>query len=96
MKPKKLNLDKIWKLYLLLKPSIDNRKQESMLLDEVDKIIELASPKVLLECIHLMYDNKVEFSDMQEFTVLFLRAIDENNFFDFVEFIRGLDGTPRK
>jgi hypothetical protein len=95
IKPKKLNLDKMWRLYLLLKPVIDDRNQEEILLDEIDKIIELSTPQALLESIHIMYDNDIEFCNMIEFSVLFMIALRENGFFDFVNVIRGLNGFYR-
>jgi len=81
----------MWKLYLLLKPAIDNRESKAFLLDEIETIIDLLSVEALLECIHIMYDNKVIFEDMETFTVLFTTSVHKNGAFEFFDFIRGLN-----
>ena len=94
-KPNRLNLEQMWNLYLLLKPAFDGREQEPLLIDEVDKLINLSTPKDLLECIHIMYDNNIEFNSVLEFSILFLQSIHENDLFSFVEFIRGINAPKQ-
>ena len=85
----------MWRLYSLLKPAIENRDTEKYLLDEVDKIINLSNSQVLLECINILYDNSIEFDSVEQFSVLFLDGLVQSGFFDFVDFIRGLDGVSK-
>ena len=95
MKSKKLNLEEVWKIYLLLRPAIEGRNPEVLVVDEIDKIIELSTPEVLLECIHVMYDNKVKFNNGLEFELLFANGIIQSKFLEFCEFIRGLNGSSK-
>lgn len=95
MKPKKLNLQEITKVYFLLKPAIDNREREASFMEEVQKIVELSNPRHLLEVMMVMGDNLSEVTEPLEFTIRFADSLRENGFFDFVEFIRGLDATKR-
>ena len=92
---KKLNLDQIWKVYNLLKPAVENREPEKVILDEIFKIIELSSPENLLECMRIMYDNRVRFESPMEFNILFMDGLNRNKFFDFCDFIRGLNDLTK-
>lgn len=94
MKPKKLNLQEITRIYLLLKSALGD-KEEDDLWDEISKIIRLASPEALLECIYVLYDNKPEIHSVLEFNNWFAKGLLENEFFAFVNFIRGLDGSSK-
>ena len=79
----------MWKLYLLLKEVFDSGTEE------IFDIIEKASPEALLECIYILYDNSIEFTNAFEFNSLLIKGITQNDFFGFVGFIRGLDGSSR-
>lgn len=84
-------MEEIWKLYLLLKPAIDDRELESTGLDEILTIIDLASPQALLASLYIMYDNKIRFETPSEFNALFLSGIAKCDFLGFCSVIRGLN-----
>ena len=93
MKSNKLNLKDMWRLYLLLKPAIAERDRKDTIEDEVLEIIKLSDPKALLECIHILYDNEVNIQHVNEFVDLVSTGLEKNNFFLFVETLRGIDGN---
>lgn len=96
MKIRKLNLKDITKIYLLLQPSLENRDREEILFDELEKLIELSPPKTLLDCLHIIYGNKVEFDSPREFISLLVNGLLEVEFYEFVEFIKVLkNGSTR-
>jgi len=87
MKSNKLNLKDMWRLYLLLKPAIDKRDRKDTIEDEVLEIIKLSDPKALLECVHILYDNKVDTKNAGEFISLMQEGVIRNRFFEFVDVI---------
>jgi hypothetical protein len=93
MKSNKLNLKDMWRLYLLLKPALENRKREDSFLDEVDVILSLSPDGTLVEGIDILYDNidKDELSGIQTLS-LFILGLKRNKFFEFVDFIGQFDG----
>lgn len=95
MQPKKLNLQEITRIYLLLKPAIDGREREAYFLDEITKVIDLSAPEALLECVRILYDNKPEINNVVDFNEYFATGLLENDFYLFVEFIRGFDGSAK-
>lgn len=95
MKSNKLNLEDVWKLYLLLEPSLKDRERKELVEDEIVEVIKLSESKALLECIHILYDNKVEINNVDEFVSAIYIGLETNKFFEFVDFIRGFDGSNR-
>ena len=86
----------MWKLYLLLKPAIDNRELEKNIADEIFKIIDIASPQSLLDSLHIMYDNRIRFNTPMEFNILFTNGLVNNEFFYFCKFIGELNGFSKQ
>ena len=89
MKPNKLNIHEMWKLYLLLEPSLPE-KFENEIEDEIVSIVIASTPETLLECVHILYDNKMEVDSAEEFLLCISKGLMQNMFFVFVEFARGL------
>ena len=89
IKPKKLNLDEMWKLYIILKPALDNRKSEDVLLDEIDKLLELSPSGTRVACLNVMYDN-IKVTSGAEALALFIQGITKNEFYSFVEYVKAL------
>ena len=87
MKSNKLNLKDMWRLYLLLKPALENRKREDSFLDEVDVILSLSPDGTLVEGIDILYDNKVDTKNAGEFISLMQEGVIRNRFFEFVDVI---------
>lgn len=89
MKPKKLTLREIHSLYLLLKSSLP-AKEESYLLDEIEKMIEgMESGEVLIEAVGILYPKK-KTNNPLELLLLFTQGLKQNEFFAYVEFIHGI------
>lgn len=86
MKPKKLSLQEIYKIYLLLEP-----KRSTL-----DEIIEDASPEALLECVGILYDNKARFDSPIGFLDLLISGLMKNDFYDFLVFIEDLKNGSAK
>lgn len=83
MKPKKLNLSEMWKVYQLLYPAVSTIEMDDSVIDNVLDIIELSTPEALLEVMGIMYDNKARFNNPMEFNELFIKGLSENEFFVF-------------
>ena len=89
MKPKRLNFEEMWKLYKLLAPAIEDREPEKTLLDEVDKLLELSPLGTMVDCLHILYDNK-PITDGDEALLMFMNGLVENDFYAFIDFIKAL------
>lgn len=97
MKPKKLNLQEITKIYYLLKPSLEGLGDKFTVGEGIQMILDNALPTSLLECINIMYDNNIEFDSYNEFVLLFIEAISKNDFFEFVLIMKELtDGISTR
>lgn len=88
MKPRKLNLQEITKIYLLLKPSLEGLTEEMTVGDGIQEIFNNSNEQTLLECINTLYDNSIDFDSFEEFVALFVAALIENEFFSFVWIIK--------
>lgn len=89
-KKKKLTLREIHKLYLLLKPCLPE-KDEEYLIDEMEAILDKITPDIFTQSLRLL---KKDFSKKNglEILTLFMSGLRENGFFEYVHFIRGLNG----
>ena len=87
---KKLTLREIHSLYLILKDCLP-AKEEDYLLDEIDKVLDAITPDALMKSMQIL---KRDFSNKQgiEILNLFIAGLKENNFFEYVHFIKGLNG----
>ena len=85
----------MWRLYLLLKPAIAERDRKDTIEDEVLEIIKLSDPKALLECVHILYDNKVDTKSAEEFVSIIQKGLIRNRFFRFVDVMRGFNAPDR-
>lgn len=91
MKPKKLNLHEIHKLYLLLRSCLP-QKEELYLLDEVDKMVGMMeSEETLIQAIEIMYPKKkISRNNPIELLFLFTQGLRQNEFFEYAIFINGI------
>lgn len=87
-KKKKLTLEQIHGLYLLLLPYIPE-KEEKFLIDQVDKMLENMPSEVFISAIEIMYEN-VKYESPIKIAVMFIEGLKQNNFFDYVSFIENL------
>ena len=87
---RKLTLREIHKLYLLLKPFLPE-KEEEYLIDEVDAIIDKITPEALTISMKTLKKDFLGKQGIQILT-LFIQGLRENDFFEYVHFIRGLNG----
>lgn len=88
MKPKKLNLTEIHRLYLVLKDSLPD-KEEALLIDQIEEIIQRGEPDLMERCTAIMYP-KVKESDPLSLLLLFIKGLQDNDFFEYAYFINGL------
>jgi len=85
----------MWRLYNLLKPAIEGREPEGLVIEELFAIIEKSSPQSLLASLHLMYDNKIKINSPIEFNQLFTQGLMQNQFLEFCAIVRGLHGNSK-
>lgn len=90
MKPKKLNLQEIHRLYLLLRSCLPH-KEELFLLDEVDKMVGMMeNEETLIQAVELMYPKKKVSNNPIELLLLFTQGLKQNEFFEYATFINGI------
>lgn len=91
MKPKKLNIQEIHKLYLLLRSCLP-QKEEMYLIDEIEKIVGMMeSGETLIQAVEIMYPkNKINKENPLEILLLFIRGLKQNEFFEYAIFINGI------
>lgn len=89
MKPKKLNLTEIHRLYLVLRHALPD-KEEALLIDEIEKILQRAEPNTMMRCLEIMYSKKPNKSDPFNLLLLFIKGLQINDFFEYSNFINGL------
>lgn len=85
--PKKLNLYEMWDLYLLL----GNGFGEKYLIDEVVLLLKSAKRGNIKKSLDLMYKN-FSVKNPLEYSLLLIRGLKKNNFFDFQDFMEKLSG----
>ena len=87
----------MWKLYLLLKPAIDNREREDFLLDEIEYLLDNLPDGTLVECLNILYDNiPSDLMGIQSIS-MFLQGIQKNDFYLFVDTMKELaNGSPKR
>ena len=86
-KKKKLTLREIHEVYLLLEHALPE-KEEAFLIDELDTLLDKAKPGTILRVLKVIYPDQLkEKSDLSLF-VLFVKGLRENNFFEYVNFIK--------
>jgi hypothetical protein len=73
-----------------LKPCLPE-KDEEFLIDEMDAILDKITPEIFTQSLRLL---KKDFSKMGgiEVLTLFISGLKENDFFEYVHFIKGLNG----
>ena len=97
MKPKKLTLREIHKLYLLLRHSLPE-KEESYLIDEIERMVSMMEGgEVLVRSVQILYPRaKINKNNPLELLLLFIQGLKQNEFFDYVSFINGIKRGGRK
>ena len=97
MKPKKLTLDEMWKLYRIIKPSLQS-EQKDRLIDEIEAMLDNAPSGMVRSSLSVLYAKPERFSDANplEFLLLFVVGIKKNKFFKFVEFMSELSNGHAK
>jgi hypothetical protein len=89
MKPKKLNLEEVHRLYLTLKDGLAGTR-EVFLIDEVKKLILNNSEENFRLSLEILFGKEVLGLNPGEYALLFVRGLKQNSFFAYVEFLNGL------
>lgn len=89
MKPRKLNLTEIHRLYKVLETSLPE-KEEELLIDQIDEIVQRGDPDLMERCIAIMYPKPPKETDPFSLLLLFIKGLQDNNFFEYTNFITGL------
>lgn len=90
---KKLTLREIHALYLVLEHALPE-KEEDYLIDQIDSLLSRAKEGTIVRSLEIMKIKTEKKSDIQ-LLILFIRGLKENNFFEYVEFIKGLKGLKK-
>lgn len=96
MKPKKLNLHQIHRLYLLLRSCLPH-KEEAYLIDEVEKMVGMMEDgDTLFRAVELMYPKiELDTRNPLEILLLFVQGLKQNEFFEYADFINGMKSGKR-
>lgn len=90
MKPRKLNLTEIHRLYKVLEDSLPE-KEEALLIDQLDKMLDKITPSEFMESLSILYKDTSKKNDIELFLFL-VRGLKENAFFEYARFIKSLNG----
>ncbi len=90
MNPKKLSLREMWGLYRLLKNGIGI--SQDYLIDTVFEMLDKISQEQFLESLWKMYP-KIDFTKHNpvEMATMFVSGLKKNEFFSFVDLVKGLN-----
>lgn len=91
MKPRKLNLTEIHRLYLVLKNALP-KDEEAFFIDQIEQIIQAGEPELMERCIEIMYPKPPKESSPLDFLFLFIKGLQDNDFFEYAHFIKSLNG----
>lgn len=82
--PKKLALDEMWDLYLL----VGDGTGKELLIEEVSALLDKLSPSKLMRIIQILFDGYEK--NPLKIIVLLIQGLKKNNYFLFVDFIKVL------
>lgn len=90
IKPKKLTLQEMWSLYLMLKDSMSDKE---FLIDEVDDMLDKMAPDVFIKSLVIMYPkyDATKFLPVEHLTN-FIAGLKSSRLFEFVKFIEAIRG----
>lgn len=86
---RKLNLRKIHALYLALRHCLPV-KEHQYLIDQIDEILDKAQDDTVMKCLEIMYGKNFSKKNYVELLSLFIRGLRENDFFAYVNFVKGM------
>jgi len=94
LKPKRLTLPEMWRLYNTLKKGTESK--EAYLVDEVLEMLDKISKEDFLQALLYLYP-KIEFVKINpvEMATMFIAGLKKNEFFEFIDVIEGINGNPR-
>ena len=91
LKPKRLSLVEMLELYNLLKDGVG--ENNNYLVDEVFEMLEKITNQKFILSLQLLYKD---FSSINktpvEVALMFVKGLKTNNFFQFVDFVKALNG----
>ena len=91
---RKLNLRKIHALYLTLKHCLPV-KEHQYLIDQIDEILDKAQDETIMKCLEIMYGKDFSKKSYVELLVLFIKGLRENEFFAYVNFVKGMSKNAK-
>lgn len=91
---RKLNLRKIHALYLTLKHCLPV-KEHQYLIDQIDEILDKAQDDTVMKCLEIMYGKNFSKKNYVELLSLFIRGLRENDFFAYVNFVKGMNKNAK-
>lgn len=92
---RKLNLRKIHALYLTLKHCLPD-KDSQYLIDQIGGILDRAQDGTILKCLEIMFGKNFSKKNYVELLSLFIRGLRENDFFAYVNFVKGMSKNDKK
>ena len=92
LNPKKLSIENMCKLYLILKFGLSSK--EKFVMDEVISIMENIDTVSFKSSLRVMYgkDFPKDLSPI-EYAAMFIKGLNRNKFFDFCAFMENFNGT---
>jgi hypothetical protein len=85
----------MWELYQVLKEGAENK--EEYLIDEIFEMLNKISKEDFLQSLLMMFP-KIDFTKHNpvEMATLFISGLKKNEFFAFVDLVKGLDGNSKR
>lgn len=85
----------MWELYNLLKDGIGENNQ--YLIDEISGMLDKLTRQKFVLSLQLLYkDFSSENKNPIDVLMMFISGLQKNNFFQFVDFVKGLNGSPKQ
>lgn len=94
--PNQLTITEMWTLYGLLKNGVVEDEKE-YLIDSVSNMLDKLSQHEFVSSMLLLYKN-VNLKEVNPVTLvtMFIAGLKKNNFFDFVDFVKELNGSTKR
>ena len=72
------------------------QREEEYLVDELDKLTDNLKPGTIKQCLKIMYKENLEKESNLKLFILFVRSLNENMFFDYAHFVKGIHGRHKR
>lgn len=70
-------------------------KEHQYLIDQIGEILDKAQDDTIMKCLEIMYGKDFGKKSYVELLVLFIKGLRENEFFAYVNFVKGMSKNAK-